>query len=493
MQKRSRGILLALTMIGWLPFQSSLALADSSGTTLLNQSEPYVEQALSEAKDGRISEATKTYYQFSHNWIQIEDSIKKDSMQAYQDIESGMGQVEFAFVQKNPSSLVNALQSLENVNTKYIQGQYLKLPSVTNKQTLTLADFLALLQETKQQIQRGDAAASLKQMKLTENSWIAVEGNVVSKSQTLYNASERNMALIQGLLEQSPPDLKGAGKYLDQMISDLTPLAEHGGYTFWDAAMIPIREGVEALLVVGALLAFVKKSGEKRLQKKGSMYIWLGVSCGFALSLLLAILVKYIFKAVSFGHNNFLISGWTGVIAAVMLLYMSYWLHGKSNTKDWQRYIRDQSQTALDKGRMISLGVLSFLAIFREGTETVLFIIGMVNQISLQSLLLGLLIGFGVLGLLAFFMLGVGLKLPMRPFFIVSSIIVFYLCIKFTGLGIHDLQLAGFLPSTTTNSLPSLDFVALYPTWQSALPQILLVLLGATIVIWKNKFQSTKS
>jgi high-affinity iron transporter len=165
---------------------------------------------------------------------------------------------------------------------------------------------------------------------------------------------------------------------------------------------------------------------------------------------------------------------------------MSYWLHSQSNIADWNRYIRDKSQTALSTGKLVSLGVLAFLAVFREGTETVLFYIGMASQIKIQSLLIGFLIGAGILGVLAYLMVFVGLKLPLRPFFMVSSIIVFYLCIKFTGMGIHSLQLAGLIPTTNASTIPSVEFFALYPSWESAIPQILLVLAAVFILLFKN-------
>lgn len=270
------------------------------------------------------------------------------------------------------------------------------------------------------------------------------------------------------------------------MIEYLTPLAGKSSYTIWDAAMIPIREGLEALLVVGALLALVKKSNEA----KGKAWIWSGVLAGLVLSAILALFVKFVFTSGAFGQNNFLISGWTGIVAAVMLLYMSYWLHSKSNIAEWNQYIRNKSQSALDTGRMVSLGIISFLAVFREGTETVLFIIGMVNQISFQKLIIGILVGFGILAVFAYLMLVIGVKLPMKPFFQVSSLIVFYLCFKFTGLGIHSFQLAGFLPSTTFQNLPSIDFLGFYPSWQSAIPQMALLLFALAALMWnriKNK------
>jgi high-affinity iron transporter len=83
-------------------------------------------------------------------------------------------------------------------------------------------------------------------------------------------------------------------------------------------------------------------------------------------------------------------------------------------------------------------------------------------------------------------MVFVGLKLPLRPFFMVSSVIVFYLCIKFTGMGIHSLQLAGLLPTTNAQGIPNIPFFALYSSWESALPQIVLVVAAILIVLIKN-------
>ena len=159
-----------------------------------------------------------------------------------------------------------------------------------------------------------------------------------------------------------------------------------------------------------------------------------------------------------------------------MLLYMSYWLHSKSSVSNWQKYIRDQSVKALATGSLVSLSLLAFLAVFREGTETVLFMIGMASSISLSSLVGGIGIGVVILLIVAFLILKIGLRIPMRPFFLISSFFVFYLCFKFAGMGVHGLQLAGYLPATTASWLPSWDFIALYPTLESAIPQFILLI-----------------
>jgi high-affinity iron transporter len=462
-------------------FAPVATFAADQATADVSKAEQLVEQALQQANQGKLQEANQTYQLYRKTWLGIEDGIKKDSSKAYSDIESNMGQVDYALVQNKQQAVVQALNGLKAVNQDFINGKYGKGDSF-QKQNITMSDFIGMLQATKQKTDSHDISGALSEIAQVRQSWLSVEGVVVAQSASLYNDSERDMVTVNAMLAAKPADEQGASQLLAKMIDYLTPLASKTGYSMWDAAMIPIREGLEALLVIAALLAFTNKSESK----KGKSYVWLGVLAGLLLSVVMAVLVKWVFSSAAFGNNNSLIAGWTGVIAAAMLLYMSYWLHSQSNIKDWNKYIRDKSETALSTGKMLSFGVLAFLAIFREGTETVLFLIGMVNQISMRDLILGLVIGVVILAVIAVLMLFVGVKLPMRPFFLVSSLIVFYLCVKFTGMGIHSLQLAGTVPSTTSTQLPSFDFIALYPSWQSALPQILIVLVALAVVISKK-------
>ena len=479
-------LLLLMMFMSLFLIKPITAGAASQGTENVIKAEQYVDQALTEAKQGHLQQAKDGFQKFNDMWLQIEGSVKGESGKAYGDIESSMGQIQYAFIQSKPQEIIQALQGLRDVNEKFIHGKYAKGEQF-KKENITLSDFINLLQQTKEKAQNQDHQAALAAIAKVRQSWLSVEGVVVAQSSNIYSDSERDMGTINGMLAANPPDYQGANHLLGQMIQYLTPLASKSGYTMWDAAMIPIREGLEALLVVAALLAFVNKSN----QSKGKVWIWSGVIGGLFVSALLAVIVKLVFSSGAFGNNNFLISGWTGVIAAFMLLYMAYWLHSQSNIKDWQQYLRTQSQSAVNTGKLVSLGFLSFLAVFREGTETVLFILGMINQISIQNLLLGLLVGLGLLAVFAYLMLVVGLKLPMRPFFVVSSFIVFYLCLKFTGMGIHSLQLAGTIPSTTA-PLPSLDFLALYPSWESSVPQILLVLFALLMVVWSKRSKNLK-
>lgn len=478
-------ISILLLIIGFVIHNPALASANSSADIMKAQES--VDQAIDFAAKGNLLEAEKAYGQFNKTWREIEEGIKADSTNAYRDIESNMGKVGYAFTLKKPDQVLQALQGLKAVNEKVASGGYPKESGI-KKKDISLDEFILLLQGTKKEVSEQNHTQALESIKKASSSWLSVEGVVVAQSASVYSDTERDLVTIQAMLEANPPNYEQASKIIDQMVNYLTPLANKSEYTYWDAAMILLREGLEALLVVIALLSFVKKSGES----KGKRWIWTGVLGGLGVSVILALIVKFVISSGAFGNNNALIAGWTGVFAAVMLMYMSYWLHSQSNIADWNRYIREKSQTALSTGKLLSLGVLAFLAVFREGTETVLFYIGMASQIQMQSLLIGFLIGAGILGVLAYLMIYVGLKLPLRPFFMVSSVIVFYLCIKFTGMGIHSLQLAGFIPTTNAQNIPSIEFFALYPTWESTIPQVVLI-LAAIIIIFSKRFKGKKA
>ncbi|WP_223593018.1 FTR1 family iron permease [Neobacillus bataviensis] len=477
-------IFILLLIIGLGIHNPALAAEDSSEA--IKRAEVSVDQAIEFAAKGDLANAEKSYNQFNKTWRDIEEGIKADSATAYRDIESNMGKVVYTLTLKKQDQVLQALNDLKAVNEKVANGGYPKEPGF-KKEDISLDDFILLLQQTKKDVEKHNQAQALEGIKKASSSWLSVEGVVVAQSAKVYSDSERDLVTIQAMLDANPPNYEKASQTIDNMVKYLTPLAEKSSYTYWDAAMILIREGLEALLVVIALMSFVKKSGES----KGKGWIWTGVLSGLGVSVVLAIIVKFVISSGAFGNNNALIAGWTGVFAAVMLLYMSYWLHSQSNIADWNRYIREKSQTALTTGKLVSLGVLAFLAVFREGTETVLFYIGMASQINLQSLLIGFLIGAAILGILAYLMVFVGLKLPLRPFFMVSSLIVFYLCIKFTGMGIHSLQLAGFISTTNAESIPSVEFFALYPSWESTIPQVILVLC-AVIILLSKQFKSKK-
>lgn len=480
-------LMILLTAFIVLP-RNSLAASASDD---LQRANKIITQTIQSVDKGELDAASEHFKTFRTTWLSIEDGVKNQSQQAYHDIEDHMGQVSFALAQQpvNHDKVKSALLELKKTNEQFIDGKYTatsnKGSNNSNNQG-NVADLVSLLNQSLAKINDNDIQGAKDDIEKFRQSWLNVEGVVLTQSSKIYSDAERDMVSSYSMLSSKPADISGAKKTIEAMRDYLSPLVTKTSYNMMDAITILLREGLEGLLVVVALLGFLRKAGHEEKSK----WIWLGVGAGMGVSIILGTIVNLLFSAGAFGSNNFLIAGWTGVFAAVMLLYMSYWLHSKSSIAEWQRYIRTQSTKALNTGSLFSLAILSFLAVFREGTETVLFFIGMASSIKLTSLLLGIAIGLFVLVILSYLILKIGVKIPMRPFFLVSSILMFYLCFKFTGMGIHGLQLAGLLPATQA-PIPTIDFFALYSTWESLIPQMILLVIAA-ITAFLNKRKDNK-
>ena len=120
---------------------------------------------------------------------------------------------------------------------------------------------------------------------------------------------------------------------------------------------------------------------------------------------------------------------------------------------------------------------------FREGAETVLFYVGIASSIQPQDLLLGLALAVLVLSITGFLVLQVGVRIPMQPFFLVTSALIFYLGFKFIGAGIHALQVAEVLSASPTPFLLNIDLLGLFPTWETLIPQVLLVIVAILVIV----------
>lgn len=476
---------LLLVVFLMLPMLTVKVLA-ADAKAELSKSNEFIKKSLEAVKADDFSKGKDFYEEYNQAWIELEDGVKEQSKQAYGDIEGKMGMVKFLFSQDpvQKDKVINALEDLEKTNKAFIEGKSSSQETKTKGENTTIKDLVELLEKAKSQIESGNDDEAVKTMDTFSSSWLDVEGVVLTKSKTVYDDAERDMVSAKAYLTVDPIQKDKAVKVIDRMHGYLSLLDGNTSYGIVDVITIILREGLEALLVVIALLGFLKKSD----QEDNKTWIYGGVIIGSIVSIVLAVLVKLLFTSGTFGNNNFLISGWTGVFAAVMLIYVSYWLHSKSSVDSRNHGIQNKSYKSLANGSLFSLGFLAFLAVFREGTEVVLFYIGMASSIKLTDLFLGIALGFAILIIIAVLMLKIGLRIPMKPFVLVSSLLVFYLGLKFTGMGINGLQLSGVLPATSSDSLPTISALAVYPTWQGVIPQAVLVVI-AILVILHNKLK----
>ncbi|HLH72547.1 MAG TPA: FTR1 family protein [Chloroflexota bacterium] len=342
--------------------------------------------------------------------------------------------------------------------------------------TASVSDEIAHLAEVKAALASGNLAAARSGIRAFQQTWPLVESQVAAQSPSSYHDIESQMATVNSNLQSATPDLAMAGQTVEQMSTELQLVQNSSAthYMPFDAAITLFREGLEALLVIGALLALVTRAGRSDLRWQ----VWTGAAIGVVASLAVAFAMQMVFARVGAGINRELLEGVTGLFAAVMLLYVSYWMHGRSHLADWRRFLASRSGQALTSGSAFALPLLAFLAVFREGAETVLIFVGMAAGISLPDLILGITAGSLALLVFGIAFFRFGLRLSIRPFFRVISILLFYLGFKFVGVGIHSLQVTGLVPVTVATFLPSLDVLGLFPTWQTTLAQFVLILIA---------------
>jgi high-affinity iron transporter len=442
-----------------------------------------VERALAAARSGDVNAARQSYSEYENTWFDIEDGIRSTSRDSYVAIEKDMSSVTAALAATPPdqAQVIDALTALDAEQQRFIAGAAQSTSSGQTSQsttgtTPTVATLLDQLNTAQAALARGDYPAATAQLTTFETTWLDVEGEIKTRSADDYRTTETDMALAASLAAQRSPE---AAAVVDRMATRLETYRTAQQYGVFDASIILLREGLEALLVIGALSAVLKKSGSRA----GQGWLWAGAVGGLAASVVLGLAIQAFFSSIINPANRELLEGVIGLFAAAMLIYVSYWLHSKASIGGWQSYINAQTRDALKGGRLIGIAVLAFLAVFREGAETALFYLGMVSNISGSDMAMGLAIGFGLLLILGLLMVVVGVRIPMRPFFAVASVLVFYLCFKFLGTGIHALQVSGYLPSGSSGYLPSLDLVGLYPTWPTTIAQVLLLALAAWVLL----------
>ena len=257
------------------------------------------------------------------------------------------------------------------------------------------------------------------------------------------------------------------------------------------AFLILIREGLEALLVVAAVIAYLVKSGNKRFTK----FIYLGVLAGLAGSGLIAVLFTFLFGGS--GPIQEISEGVCALIAMAMLLWTSNWMLNKSSVEAWNRYIRNKTEAAVASaqskmeagegvsfGMVVSLAMLSFLAVFREGAETVIFYesIYSMSQDSRGMWIGG--IAAAVVLLIIFFVLRfTSVKIPIGPFFLVTSILMAVLVVIFGGGGIHALIEGDLIEGTYLSNVPTNDWIGLYPYVECLAAQALAAIAVITLFV----------
>ncbi|HKP34110.1 MAG TPA: FTR1 family protein [Sphingomicrobium sp.] len=270
----------------------------------------------------------------------------------------------------------------------------------------------------------------------------------------------------------------------DEAEMALSPDQANNASAFLGAFAILLREGLEALLIVVAMLAFLTKADRPELARP--------VHAGWTSALAAGVLTWW--AATSFitvsGASRELTEGFGSLLAAAILLFVGIWMHGKAQAGQWQRYIREKLHKALARDSRWFLFSLAFIAVYREVFETILFFTAMAAEGSVGGLVAGGLAGCVALAAIAVAMLRFSQRLPIGKFFAYSSALVAILAVVLAGKGVAALQEAGLIAIHPLAALPRISVLGLFPTLQGITAQLVTLvalLLGFLWNRWSSK------
>jgi high-affinity iron transporter len=292
-----------------------------------------------------------------------------------------------------------------------------------------------------------------------------------------YQFSAAKKAITRGEPEADvKASLDTLAAYLREDAALLDGVVESAWGIFLAALLIILREGFEAILIVGAIIAYLIKSGNK----KSTAPVYWGSLIALVLSVVMAWILSALTSTAS-GQNQEIIEGATMLLAVVVLFYVSNWMVSKAEAEAWSSYIEGKVQGSVARGSMFSLAFAAFLAVFREGAEVILFYQALLagSREYINMIWLGLAVGAVLLVVVYILIRVLSLRLPLKPFFLGTSVLLFVMSIAFTGSGIKELQEGNVIGVTMLPFNFTVDILGIYPTLETLLPQFLLLLATA--------------
>jgi high-affinity iron transporter len=253
--------------------------------------------------------------------------------------------------------------------------------------------------------------------------------------------------------------------------------SQSGWVVLAQSLLIILREGFEAILVLGAIIAYLVKSGNRGKLR----IVYAGAGLAVLASGLLALAINAV-EALS-GANQELTEGITALIAVVMLVWVSNWVLSKSESAAWSGYIKSKMESSLGRGSVFSLAFVAFLAVFREGAEVILMFQPLANQAGDNAHMIWVGLGIGLVLLVGVYLAirYLSIRLPLRPFFLATSGLLALLALSFAGAGVKELQEAGAVGITPLSGVPTIDLLGVYPSVETLAAQALVLVVMAVL------------
>lgn len=434
---------------------------------LQNQMQPLIKEMGTAISNKDFDKAVVINNKLNSTWTNNEKIVREEDIGRYGKIETALMfiRIELTKDKIEQDSAQMQVDQLKKELDDYHAGK--QSDEKTSNQDVTVLN--EYLDEAIRNIKNNKLSKTKQDLQSFIVAWPNVENEIGTRNGELYTKIEQKIPQYVGQINESnKDDIQAELETLNQEIKSTISKA---GYTFWDAALILLREGVEALLIIMALLTVTRKAE----QTKASKWIMSGSLLGIILSIALAFIFKAIFE--NLGSTRELTEGIVGICSVILMVIVGAWLHSKSSLESWEKFINKNIDKAMSTGSLLTFGLVTFLSVFREGAETIIFYLGIVGKISTWSLILGILVAVFILILIAVFFNQITKWIPIHRLFFIMSLFIFLLAFKILGVSVHTLQILNILPQHTINHLPFIDIIGLYPTYETVIPQLILIVI----------------
>ncbi len=320
-----------------------------------------------------------------------------------------------------------------------------------------------------------------------------MENKIGSRDTAFKTSLEGYFTRLVSLMKAGQPvaQVQQQADALSQNLTKAVEMLGAGEESHWSlfiySLLIIVREGLEALLIVAAIIAYLVKNNHQDKLPMIRQSVWVALLA----SVVTAALFQWMFA--NSGANRELLEGGTMMLAVVTLFFMSYWLLSKVEARHWKAYLEGKLTLSLTSGSLAGLWFTSFLAVYREGAETVLFYYALIGDSAgvagHMSILAGFLVGCVVLLLVYLVMRYTVVKLPLKPFFMATGSFMYLMAFVFAGQGVLELIEGKLFEPTLLKNMPQISVLGIYPYLETLIPQVILV-LAALLALWVMRRRS---
>lgn len=429
---------------------------------------PVYQQLLKAVQAHNLDDVQTAFKQFNRTWTANEKVVRETSLGHYGQIETAMTLLRIAMLSEpaNFAEMEKQAADLGQSLADFNAGNVIQPQSAANAPT-TLPDGIKLLEKSYAAFENNQLEQARADITLFIQQWAIFEGEVRTRDGSLYTRVESDLPVIM-VKGNEPANLQK----FQFLINDLNRLDIASSYGIVDAMLVLLREGIEALLIIMALLTTLNAAN----QPKAKRWVYTGAGLGLLASVMGAVALQRLFPAISAGTNREILEGTVGIVAVAMMLFVGAWLHSKSSISGWKNFVDKQVSQALLTGSLIPILSLSFLSVFREGAETILFYASMLPLISSEDLLIGLGLALLLLVIIAAVMTFSSKRLPMHQLFKAMTLLIYALGFKILGVSIHALQLTQVLPRHLLD-LPNVEWFGFYASMEGITAQVIYLAL----------------